>query len=526
MIRQRFSWLMFLAALVFALGACSSIRDDYVKKPSAALPPATTSPRDRYIQAAANQHPADSGFRLLISSTNALMSRVALADHAKQSIDLQYYIFENDATGRLIMQRLLAAADRGVRVRLLIDDLDVKHETNVLEALNSHPNIKVRLFNPFTTRNPSTLSKAFQLLTDWDKLNRRMHNKSFIVDNEVAIVGGRNIGDDYFHAGDQTHFRDLDVVAIGPVVQQASDAFDAYWNCDAAYPITAYKGHRTSTYNLDRLRAELNRDARTFAQSDYAQAVIDKLPDGPTDDKPGSWFWGPATLVADQPEKITEESGDKSLRIGPKIKAITDQAQQSLLLVSPYFIPGDSGVRYLDGISQRGVEVKILTNSLSATDEPEVHAAYSRYRIPLLAGGISLYELRPLPNEENPASAKGRSSGFSLHAKTIVVDRRYAFIGSMNMDPRSKLLNTEMGIIIDCPPLAEAVATQFFDKATSPENAYHVVLAGHDARHAGHLEWHAQNDGEPAVFHSDPDVSLGRRIEVAFLKMLPIQNML
>jgi cardiolipin synthase C len=526
MIRQQLPGLVSLMALVFALGACSSIRDDYVKKPSTALPPATTTPRGSYIQAATTQHPDDSGFRLLISSTNALMSRVALADHAKQSIDLQYYIFENDATGRLIMQRLLAAADRGVRVRLLIDDLDVKNETGVLEALNSHPNIKVRLFNPFTTRNPSMLSKAFQLLTDWDKLNRRMHNKSFIVDNNAAIVGGRNIGDDYFHAGNETHFRDLDVIAIGPVVKQASDAFDAYWNCDAAYPITAYKGHHTSTYNLDKLRAQLNHDARTFAQSDYAQAVIDKLPNGPTDDKPGSWFWGPATLVADQPEKITEESGDKSLRIGPQIKAITDQAQHSLLLVSPYFIPGDSGVSYLNAMSQRGVAIKVLTNSLSATDEPEVTAAYSRYRKPLLADGITLYELRPLPNEENPASAKGRSSGFSLHAKTIVVDRRYAFIGSMNMDPRSKLLNTEMGVIIDCPPLADAVATQFFDKATSPQNSYQVVLAGHDATHTGHLEWHAENDGKPVVFHSDPDVSVGRRIEVSLLKMLPIQSML
>jgi cardiolipin synthase C len=526
MIRQQFSRLVSLIALLVALGACSSVRDDYVKKPSTALPPATTTPRGSYIQAATNQHPDDSGFRLLIGSTNALMSRVALIDHAKQSIDLQYYIFENDATGRLIMQRLLAAADRGVRVRLLIDDLDVKHETGVLEALNSHPNIKVRLFNPFTTRNPSTLSKAFQLLTNWDKLNRRMHNKSFIVDNNVAIVGGRNIGDDYFHAGNETHFRDLDVVAIGPVVKQASDAFDAYWNCDAAYPVTAYKGHHTGPEHLDKVRVELDRDARTFAQSDYAQAVIDKLPDGPTDDKPGSWFWGPATLVADQPEKVTEENGDKSLRIGPQIKAITDQAQQSLLLVSPYFIPGDSGVRYLSAMSQRGVTVKVLTNSLSATDEPEVDAAYSRYRKPLLADGITLYELRPLPNEENPPGAEGRSSGFSLHAKTIVVDRRYAFIGSMNMDPRSKLLNTEMGVIIDCPLLADAVATQFFDKATSPQNAYQVVLVGHDAMHNGHLEWHAENNGKPVAFRSDPDVSIGRRMEVSFLKVLPIQSML
>ncbi|MFK2900701.1 phospholipase D family protein [Dyella jejuensis] len=514
-----------LALCALGLGACSAVREDYVKKPSTALPPATQTAYGRYIQAEVGQHPQDSGFRLLIKSTNALMSRIALIDRARQSLDMQYYIFANDATGRLVMQHMLAAADRGVRVRLLIDDIDISHETNALDALDSHPNIEVRLFNPFYTRNPSLLSKAMQFLADASRLNRRMHNKSFIVDNEVAIIGGRNIGDDYFHVGKDMHFRDLDLIAIGPVVPEASKAFDAYWNCDAAYPVTAFRGHHGKPYDLAKLRVMLAHDARKFAQSDYAQAVIDKLPDGPSADKPGSWYWGPARLLADQPEKVTEQRDDRSLRIGPKIKAITDQAQHSLLLVAPYFIPGDEGVRYLGQLQQRGVSVQVLTNALAATDEPEVDAAYAPYRRPLLAEGVALYELRP-QGAANPPSAKGRSSGTSLHAKAIVVDRRYTFIGSMNMDPRSRLLNTEMGIVVDSLPLADAVTTQFFDRAVSPDSAFRVVLLDHHDGQPGSVAWQVASGDGMLIEHHDPDTTIGRRIEAKLLGLLPIDSLL
>jgi putative cardiolipin synthase len=510
---------------MLALGSCSSIRDDYVKQPSTALPTVTNTPRARYVLSEVNQHPGVSGFRLLTNSTNALMSRIALADHAKQSIDLQYYIFNNDATGRLVAQRLLAAADRGVRVRLLIDDITVRNEIDMLNALNAHPNIKVRLFNPFHTRDPSLLSKTVQFLFDSRRLNRRMHNKSFIVDNSVAVVGGRNIGDDYFDAGNDTHFRDLDLIAIGPVVKEASTAFDAYWNCDAAYPVTAFHGKRATHYDLSKLRVDLARDARTFAQSDYAQATLDQLPDGPSADRPGVWFWGQAVLVADQPEKIATDKDEPSLRIGPQIRAMTDQAQQSLLLISPYFIPGDSGTSYLTGLAGNGIAVKVLTNSLAGTDEPAVDAGYSRYRRALLEGGVQLYELRPAANAKQPATARGRSSGISLHAKAIIVDLRMVFIGSMNMDQRSKLLNTEMGIIVDSPRLANAVM-QFFDDATLPTNAYQVVLINKGPRNGGTMQWQAENNGKIVTYDRDPEATLKRRVEVTVLKLLPIDGML
>jgi len=347
------------------------------------------------------------------------------------------------------------------------------------------------------------------------------------VDGNVAIVGGRNIGDAYFDAGSDTNFRDLDLIAIGPVVKEASHAFDEYWNCDAATPVTAFNGRRASHYDLAKLRVDLGHDARAFAQSDYAQATLDQLPDGPSADRPGAWFWGPATLVADQPAKIDAENArdEHSLRIGPQIKSMIDQAQQGVLLISPYFVPGDSGTRYLTDLASRGVSVEVLTNSLASTDEAAVHAGYSRYRRALLEGGVQLYELRPAAGVVQPATAKGRSSGVSLHAKAIVVDQRLVFVGSMNLDQRSKLLNTEMGIIVDCPQLAEAV-TQFFDTATLPSTAYHVVLTAHDSPHGGQMQWLASDGSKKLVYHHDPEASMKRRLEVDLLKLMPIEGML
>ena len=521
---RRFMTTIALTALGLALGACSPPAA-VVKPPSKALPPTTTTADARYVHAVVKQHQDKSGFRLLTRSTNALMSRVALADHAQHALDLQYYIFDNDATGRLVAQRLLAAADRGVRVRLLVDDINAGEAIDMFDALDTHPNIEVRLFNPFATKKPFLFSRATQFLLDAHRLNRRMHNKSFIMDGNVAIVGGRNIGDAYFDAGDGTSFRDLDLIAIGPVVKQASQAFDEYWNCDAAYPVKAFGGKHADHYELARLRVDLAHDARTFARSDYAQATLDELPNGASADRPGKWFWGPATLVADQPEKIEAGRDQPQLRIGPDIKALTDGAQHELLLISPYFVPGDSGTQYLAALAARGVTVKVLTNSLASNDEPAVYSGYSHYRRALLEGGVQLYELRPAAGAAQPATAGGTSSGVSLHAKAIVVDRQQVFIGSMNMDARSKLLNTEMGLIVDCPPLAAAV-TEFFDTATLPASAWHVVLKADGSAHGGVMQWQASDAGKLVSYDHDPGATISRRIEVEMLKLLPLESLL
>jgi len=516
-----------LVAFAVASAACSSLHQNFVKQPSTALPAATDSPSSRYVAAELARHEGESGFRLLTRSTNALMSRVALADHAQRSIDLQYYIFQNDATGRLLAQRLLAAADRGVRVRILLDDISVSNEDRLLDALDAHENIEVRLFNPFSTRNPSTAAKIGQFLLEGSRLNRRMHNKSFIVDNTAAIIGGRNIGDGYFDAASETNFRDLDLVAIGPVVREASRIFDQYWNCDAAYPVTAFRNARDTQADLVQLRRALGRDARAFAQSDYAQASLEDFPDGATADRRGAWFWGPAVVVADQPEKINSRDDDPALRIGPQLKTMIDAAQREVAIMSPYFIPGDSGTRFLAALARRGVRTQIVTNSLASTDEPAAHAAYAHYRRRLLEAGVELYELRPAPGAPQPVTARGTSAGISLHAKAIIVDRTHVFIGSLNMDQRSKLLNTEMGVIIDSPPLAAAVL-EFFDAAILPEDAFHVVLgnAADAAVDTRKMSWLWSEHGITKSEQSDPGVSAKRRLEVLVTGLLPIEGLL
>jgi len=510
--------------LTFALGvgACSTIRHDFVKQETHALPPADDTKSAKYIAAELHNHAGESGFRLLTKSNDALMSRVSLADHAQHSLDVQYYIFKNDETGRLLAQRLLAAADRGVRVRILLDDITLSDQDRMLDALDVHENIEVRLFNPYNTRSPSLLSKVGQFVVDGSRLNRRMHNKSFIADNRAAIVGGRNIGNDYFDASNETNFRDLDLIAIGPVVSEASRVFDDYWNSDAAYPVKALGNAKDPKGDLEKLRHALARDARTFLQSDYAQQVLEELPEGATGTRWGEWYWGNAETVADQPEKVETKKDVPELRIGPKLKSMIDGAQHSVFATSPYFVPGDTGAKFLSALPARGIDTRILTNSLASTDEPAVHTGYAHYREELLASGVKLFELKPSPGAEQPATSKGTSSGVSLHAKSVVVDDRFVFIGSMNMDQRSKLLNTEMGLIVDSPKLAAAVRS-FFDAATSPDAAFAVSLEGGKS---GRMVWNWRDGSGPKTEYADPDVTAKRRMEVLVLRWLPLEGLL
>ena len=524
----RWREIVALTLLALASVACSPLRPDFTKEASSALPPVVDSTSGRYVHSEVDKHKDGvSGFRLLTLSTNALMSRLTLIDHATRSVDLQYYIFANDSTGRLVAQRLLAAADRGVRVRLLIDHVGVDDKEHLLDALDAHEKIEVRFFNPFRTSNPSMPSKIAQFIVDGQRLNRRMHNKSFVVDNDVAIIGGRNIGDGYFAASEDTNFRDLDVVAIGPVVEAASRSFDNYWNSDAAYPVTAFKDSQATSADLDRVRKSLAQHARAFAESDYAQAAFEELPNGPTADRRGEWFWGSAELLADEPEKVELKEDQPTFRIGPKIKTIVDGAQHQVLLLSPYLVPGQSGTKYLTGLAQRKVDVQVLTNSLASNDEPAAHAGYVRYRTDLIAGGVKVFELRPAAGSKQDATAFGTSSGIALHAKAIVVDKRYAFVGSLNLDQRSKLLNTEMGVMVDCPALAEAVAG-FFAKATAPASAFEVMLepAAGQGTASRHLVWLAQEHGQQVTLDSEPDASTGRKLEVTLFQLLPIESLL
>ena len=517
-----------LALLVFA-SACSTINKNVAKTHTEALPPAHDTPTAQYIESEQSKHQVNqSGFRLLTLSTNALMSRLTLADHAEHSIDLQYYIFKDDDTGRLIAQSLFKAADRGVRVRLLVDDIQQDAADHAMfDALDAHQNIEVRLFNPFNTHQAGIISKTAQMLVEFRRLNRRMHNKSFIVDNKIAVVGGRNIADDYFDANEKNNYRDLDLLAIGPVVLEASKTFDSYWNNEVTVPMEAFHGADHKPVDVAKVRADIDQHVRKFGDSDYAQAVVKELPDGATADRQGQWFWGSAVLVADQPEKVVVEEDQPNLRIGPGVKALMNGAKSELLIMSPYFVPSNQDENDFIALAHRGVATRILTNSLASTDQVAVHSAYGPHRRALLSGGVELYELKPVAGVKQTTAQWRNSAGVSLHAKSFVVDSRYVFIGSMNMDNRSKLLNTEMGLIVDSPALAKAVA-QFFATITLPANAYRLGLQGKDgaAGGDGQVIWITEENGKTVTITHEPEAGAARRAEVLLFKLLPIDGLL
>jgi putative cardiolipin synthase len=510
---------------LLALAACthSDLRPDYPRIPSTVLPLKPDAPLVAYASRIADQHGTDSGLRLISDSNDALLARIALADRAVSSLDLQYYIFNSDATGGLLAQRLLAAADRGVRVRLLLDDLHVAGDDHVLRILDGHPNIQIRLFNPFMERSHGWFGMGKQFAGDFSRLNRRMHNKALIADGAMAIVGGRNIGDEYFDANDSVNFRDLDVLAVGPVVPEVSQMFDRYWNSELAYPIGAFHRKTPSAEQLAQLRKTMAAHARQFSQTGYAQSLVARVGDLAHETPGTEWAWGAATYLADDPEKGNPEADSKDLHIAPEVRAWMDGAQQRLTLISPYFVPGDKGVAYLQRMRERHVTVEILTNSLASTDAGDVYVAYASYRVALLKAGVQLYELKPDAREGHGGSHFfGSSTGSnSLHAKAMVVDEQHAFVGSMNLDPRSSHLNTEDGVIVDSPVLAKALLGIFAD-ATKPVRSYQVLL---DEK--GAVYWQGKEPGQPVIrYDHAPDTTWWRRFTVDAGGLLPIESLL
>lgn len=518
-------WRSLACLGLLALAGCthSDLRPDYPRVPSTVLPAKPDAPLVAYAARITAGHGSDSGVRLISDSNDALLARIALADRAVHSLDLQYYMFHSDATGGLLAQRLLAAADRGVRVRLLLDDLHVAGNDDVLRILDGHPNIQIRLFNPFLERNASLWGMGKQFAGDFSRLNRRMHNKAFIADEAMAIVGGRNIGDEYFDANDTLNFRDLDVLTLGPVVADVGQMFDRYWNSDQSYPIGAFHHRTPGPEELAQLRKTMAAHARQFNQSSYAQSLVARVGDLAHEVPATDWAWGPTTYLADDPDKGNPAADSKDLHMAPQIRDWLDGAQHRLTLISPYFIPGDKGVTYLQGMRGRGVTVEVLTNSLASTDAGDVYQAYASYRVPLLKAGVQLYELKPDARRGRHSSHFfGSSTGSnSLHAKAMVVDEQHAFVGSMNLDPRSMRLNTEDGVIIDSPVLARALLAIFAD-AAKPIHSYEVLLDD-----KGRVYWQGKEPGQPIIrYDHAPETSWWRRFKVNMGGLLPIENLL
>lgn len=514
-LHRSLSLLVALALTGLLLAGCGSLPREVARVPSQALADTTDTRLGQTVQAltppgaAAQGH---SGVLALVDGVDAFAARLALVRAAERSIDIQTYIWADDNTGRMLVEQLRRAADRGVRVRLLIDDNTTGRLEDLIALLDDHPGIEVRLFNPFPTRP----LRVADWLSDFDRMNRRMHNKTFTADNQLAIVGGRNIGNAYFAAGPEVSFEDTDLLVAGTVVPQVSASFDQYWNSALAYtaaavlPPVPVPDAQDFRQRLQQAMASPQGLAyrQALATSDVVEALASRrLP----------LAWTRVRVLADEPDKLQRDPQAQGGQLFAALQPVLAGAQTSLDLVSAYFVPGDVGTEALAAVARRGVRVRVLTNSLAATDVTAAHAGYARHRAALLAAGVRLFELKPAFSPEAPRRrARVGSSQASLHAKTFAIDGRQVFVGSFNLDPRSVRLNTEIGLLVDSPALAAEMGGVL--EQMTPDFAWEVTLDP-----AGHLHW---SDGASAPLHREPDASLWRRVLVRVLSWLPIDGLL
>ena len=513
--------LVIWIGLVWILASCATLPTDFEKPASYALTDTGDTTFGRAVKEKAEAHPGKSGFLLLGNGLDAFVARAVLAKYAERSIDVQYYLFHNDLVGALFVYQLLKAADRGVRVRLLVDDMDMGGRDLGAAVADAHPNMEVRFFNPFS-RN---VGRTSQFVTRMGSVTRRMHNKSFTIDNQLTILGGRNIGNEYFEAHPDLAFKDLDVLVIGPAAKEVSRSFDRYWNSELAYPATTFRGEPPTDEEIRQKRQALDEFVAQQKDSEYLQALGNSNLANRLRANGVRYAWGEAEIIYDQPEKLQHGFEQKQYHLAPQIAPYFRSVQQELIIFSPYFVPGKEGTAFFSELSRRGVRVRILTNSLSSNDVGLVHAGYSKYRKALLRAGVELFEMNKKLTKKQRKEKKGvgGSSAASLHAKAFVFDRRKVFIGSLNLDPRAVLHNTEIGVVFDQAEIAEGMA-QWFDQ-NMEQIAFRLELVKNKNGSEG-IRWHGIVDGEPKTFSVDPYTGFWRRFGIGFLGILPIESQL
>ncbi len=512
-----FSLLVFSALI----SGCATLPKDFDRPVSHAFIDTDSTRLGKIYRDEKRAHPGKSGFLLLGDGLDAFVARVVLAHAAERSIDVQYYLYHDDLVGRLFTDLLLKAADRGVRVRLLVDDMDLEGRDLGVAAADSHPNMEVRIFNPFSRKTGRTM----QFVTRLGSVTRRMHNKTFIVDNQAAIVGGRNIGNEYFEADPDLAFSDLDVLSIGPVAREVSGAFDKYWNSELAYPASVLTGKRPTAEEVEELRGQLNDYTAQQADSAYLQALRNSSLAGRLREDRVRFYWGDAHVIYDQPEKILHGFDETEYHLAPLLAPYFDGVKKELIIFSPYFVPGKEGTAFLSQLSKRGVRVRILTNSLASNDVGIVHAGYAKYRKELLRAGIELHEMNKQLTRKDRKEKKGKhgSSKASLHAKSFVFDRKQVFIGSLNLDPRAVLHNTEIGIVISSAEIAEGMG-DWFDQNIG-KMAFRLELKK-DKGGSEEMLWHGLDDGAQRTFDVDPHTGFWRRFGIGFMGLFPIDSQL
>lgn len=511
---------IFMLAFLFLAG-CATLPDNFERPESFAMADTKNSRWGQFRLYEKEAHPGQTGFVLLENGLDAFAARAILAEYADRSIDVQYYLYHNDLTGKLLTHQLLKAADRGIRVRLLADDMGLGGRDLGAAVLDSHPNIEVRIFNPFS-RNVGRVS---QFLTRFGSVTRRMHNKSFTVDNQVAILGGRNIGNEYFEADPDIAFADLDVLLTGPVVEDISASFDAYWNSELVYPINILVKKTPTPEEVEGKTKEFKEFIKEQEDSPYLKALINSSLINSIRQQRIEFHWGEAEVLFDQPEKIMDDREMSDFHLYRQLTPYKEKIEKEVIIISPYFVPGKSGVESLIKLKERGIDVSILTNSLASTDVGAVHAGYSRYRRDLLRAGIEIYEMnkKTVREERRMKRGHGGSSKASLHAKTFVLDRKWIFIGSLNLDPRSVYENTEIGVVLESREVAENMARKF--NANISGATFRLELR-QNKDGTEQLLWHGYEDGKEKVFTADPYTSFWRRLGIGLMRLLPIESQL
>ena len=489
------------------LSGCATISFDEPKSYSVTITDTQDTELGRYAAYKTAQFAEQSGFYPLNEGMDALGIRLHLAQIAEKSIDLQYFLMKNDTAGAVMANALLKAADRGVRVRFLLDDVFTTVPDDSFLLINKHPNIEIRIFNPVSRSGFYALNYVGQ----FSQANRRMHNKSYTVDNAVSIVGGRNIADEYFQLKDNSEFIDFDVLAVGPIAAEIAHSFDKYWNHSRAVPIEQFIKDRKGD-DLETVRAEIAEEFDKIYETVFQQALNSQLlQDLIADRKP--LYMGPALVLADDPDKLVNPIDPEHMKLAQDLRYILDHAEKEVILISPYYVPGKNGVQFARDLVEKGVRVVLLTNSLASNNHVPVHSAYSRYRRDVIRAGVEVYEMRAnaareMSGDENAPDA------LTLHTKAILIDQRYLFIGSLNLDPRSIQINAEMGLVID----SETMARRYTQNGNERLLALTYRVIENDK---GKLEWHGRIDGKEVVETKEPLTGWWLRFKAWFTKIAP-----
>ncbi len=519
-------YLFFVLVSVSFLAGCAHAKAEETRadrEPSYAISPDTDTTLRRTIVKRAAKFKGMSGFKVLRTGEESFALRLALIENAEKSLDLQYYAIHDDVSANMLVQAVVRAASRGVRVRFIIDAINLGEVEDTFVTLDTLENIEIRAFNPLTTRKQGFISRMFTRVTNLGSLNKRMHNKALIADNQMAIMGGRNLGDAYFEKFTNATFKDIDILAAGPIVPQISRSFDEYWNDENTITIKNVVPPVTDEDKRQEILNDLSDNWNQVVATREGMEFIDRRLSDDLADGRISLNWSHATMNADDPDKIdddAEETGEDVSRVLLKLDELLNRAEKEFIIVTPYFVPTEAGVEWLAGLEEKGIEVKVLTNSLATNDIVAVHTGYEDYRRPLLKAGVDLYELKPISDEPTDQRLLGLASPSqtSLHSKVFIVDRHDSMIGSFNLDPRSINLNTEAMLSIYSPAISAEIA-EMFDEVSAPESSYKIEF---DQR--GSLVWVTEEYGKLKSYYNEPEVTFTRRLQAFLMSFLPIEE--